>query len=168
MIDLPRLLARTPRDSAEAVVGMARLNSATLNAHLRGRLGGGAGSTGSLLTPPFLEGAFPWLPAPGGWDGLADDLLHPRTLEVLRAVSRPPYSHQVEAWERLCADEPSSVIFQTVFRPLPHFWTYLLPNSQSMDLDKDPLPPNSRASAIRVMLAPSSSNKPSDSTRRTS
>ncbi|HYC66581.1 DEAD/DEAH box helicase [Brevundimonas sp.] len=110
MIDLPRLLARTPRDSAEAVVGMARLNSATLNAHLRSRLGGGAGSAGSFLTQPFLEGAFPWLPAPGGWDGLSRDLLHPRTLELLRAVSRPPYSHQVEAWERLCADEPSSVI----------------------------------------------------------
>lgn len=110
MIDLSRLLARTPRDSAEAIVGMARLNSATLNAHLRGRLGGGAGSPGSLLTQPFLEGAFPWLPAPGGWDGLADDLLHAKTLEVLKAVSRPPYSHQVEAWEHLCAEEAASVI----------------------------------------------------------
>jgi len=110
LIDLEQLLRRVPIDAADAVVGMARLKSATLNATLRGRLGGPAGAEGSVLSEPFLEGAFPWLPYPGGWDSLPDGLLHPRTLEVLRSVSRPPYQHQLEAWRHLCRDDPSSVI----------------------------------------------------------
>ena len=65
MIDLEQLLRRVPIDAADAVVGMARLKSATLNATLRGRLGGPAGAEGSVLSEPFLEGAFPWLPYPG-------------------------------------------------------------------------------------------------------
>jgi ATP-dependent helicase YprA (DUF1998 family) len=110
LIDLEQLLRRVPIEAADAVVGMARLKSATLNAALRSRLGGPAGSEGSVLSEPFLEGAFPWLPYPAGWDGLPDGLLHHRTLEVLQSVSRPPYQHQLEAWCHLCRDDPSSVI----------------------------------------------------------
>lgn len=110
MIDLEQLLRRVPIEAADAVVGMARLKSASLNAVLRGRLGGPAGAVGSVLSEPFIEGAFPWLPYAGGWEGLPPELLHARTLKVLAAVSRPPYQHQVEAWRRLCRDDPASVI----------------------------------------------------------
>jgi DEAD/DEAH box helicase domain-containing protein len=110
LIDLEQLLRRVPIEAADAVVGMARLKSATLNTLLRGRLGGPAGAEGSVLSEPFIEGAFPWLPHAGGWEGLPEGLLHPRTLEVLRQVSRPPYQHQLEAWRHLCRDEPASTI----------------------------------------------------------
>lgn len=110
MIDLEELLRSVPVEAADAVVGMARLKSASLNALLRGRLGGPAGALGSVLSEPFIEGAFPWLPSPGGWQDLPSDLLHPRTLEILSEVSRPPYQHQVDAWGHLCREDPASVI----------------------------------------------------------
>jgi DEAD/DEAH box helicase domain-containing protein len=111
MIELEELLVRLPAEAAEAVVSMARLRSADLNRHLRITLGAPAGIPGSILSEPFLEGAFPWLPTPGGWDGVDDDLLHPQTLETLRQVSPlPPYVHQVEAWKALCGDAARSLI----------------------------------------------------------
>ena len=110
MIDLERLIHRLPVEAADAIVGMARLRSATLASCLRASLGAPAGTPGSMLGEPFLEGAFPWLPQRGGWDGLEPELLHPATLEVLRAVAYPPYEHQVEAWRHLAAPAARSVI----------------------------------------------------------
>ena len=110
MIELARLLKTLPRDAAEAIVGMARLSSSDLKAHLSTTLGAPAGQTGSVLAEPFLEGAFPWQPQEGGWAGLPPGLLHPRTLEVLSRVAYPPYDHQVKAWSELCAGDPRSVI----------------------------------------------------------
>ena len=90
---------------------MARLRSKSLNQYLRSTLGAAAGSPGSFLSEPYVEGAFPWMPASGGWDGLPPGLLHPKTIETLRVVSpAPPYRHQVEAWKILCSEEPSSLI----------------------------------------------------------
>ncbi len=110
MIDLENILERLPCEAADAVVGMARLRSADLNRHLRKILGAPAGTPGSFLSEPFLEGAFPWLTV-SGWDALEPGLLHPDTLAILRNVSPlPPYQHQVEAWKILCADAPSSLI----------------------------------------------------------
>jgi ATP-dependent helicase YprA (DUF1998 family) len=111
MIELEDLLERLPAEAAEAVVSMARLGSADLNRHLRATLGAPAGTPGSILSEPFLEGAFPWQPTPGGWNGVDGDLLHPRTLAALREVSPyPPYLHQVEAWRALCGDGARSLI----------------------------------------------------------
>jgi DEAD/DEAH box helicase domain-containing protein len=77
----------------------------------RERLGAPAGNPGSFLSEPYLEGAFPWLPVNGGWDGVETSLLHPKTIETLRKVSPyPPYAHQVEAWTKLCTEDPASVI----------------------------------------------------------
>ena len=111
MIDLERLLTHLPAEAADAVVGMARLKSFDLASYLRQRLGAPAGQSGSFLSEPFLEGAFPWLSVAQGWDGVDATLLHPETRRILRNVSPyPPYVHQIEAWDRLCADDPTSVI----------------------------------------------------------
>lgn len=110
MIELQRLLTDLPAEAAAAVTGMARLKSADLNAHLRATLGAPAGVDGSFLSEPYIEGAFPWLTEPGGWDA-AEGILHPVTLQALRSASPfPPYAHQVEAWRTLCRDEAASVI----------------------------------------------------------
>ena len=111
MIELERLLSRLPAEAADAVIGMARPKSSDLSRHLRERLSARAGEPGSFLSEPYLEGAFPWLTADGGWDGLDPELLHAKTTATLRGVSPfPPYVHQVEAWSRLCREEPASVI----------------------------------------------------------
>lgn len=110
MIELERILSRLPVEAAAAVTGMARLASSTVSKHLSHTLGASAGSPGSFLTEPFLEGAFPWMPAQGGWDA-AEGVLHPIALKTLKVVSPyPPYHHQVEVWRKLCQDEASSVI----------------------------------------------------------
>jgi len=77
MIELERLLTHLPAEAADAVVGMARLRSSDLSRHLHDRLGAPAGTSGSFLSEPFLEGAFPWLSTPGGWNGVDSNLLHP-------------------------------------------------------------------------------------------
>jgi ATP-dependent helicase YprA (DUF1998 family) len=111
MIELERLLSRLPVEAADAVLGMARPQSSDLKRYLREVLGGPAGNPGSFLSEPYLEGAFPWLPFEGGWDGVDPGLLHPKAMETLRLVSPfPPYAHQVKAWSKLCSEDPSSVI----------------------------------------------------------
>ena len=82
MIDLERLLVRLPAEAADAVVGMARLQSAALAADLRASLGAPSGVRGSIVAEPFLEGAFPWRLQDGGWDGLAPDV----RMDVFRYV----------------------------------------------------------------------------------
>lgn len=110
MIDFDRMMMRLPEQAADAILGMLRPKSRTLVNHLRNTWGSPAGAAGSLIAEPFLEGAFPWLPLEGGWDALEPRLLDPRTIEVLRSVSFPPYVHQAEAWEHLTSEHPSSVI----------------------------------------------------------
>lgn len=110
MIDLERLLVRLPKEAADAIVGMARLQSGALAADLRASLGAPSGAPGSIVSEPFLEGAFPWCLQAGGWGGIGPDLMHPRTLEILRQVAYAPYEHQVAAWHLLAADPPASVI----------------------------------------------------------
>ncbi|MBP1884883.1 DEAD/DEAH box helicase [Sinorhizobium mexicanum] len=110
MIDFDRMIERLPKQAAEAVIGMLRPKSRTLARYLREQWGAPAGAPESLIAEPFIEGAFPWLPLPGGWSGLKPGLLDPRTIDVLRSVSFPPYAHQALAWEHLVADRPRSVI----------------------------------------------------------
>lgn len=110
MIDFNRMMARLPEQAADAILGMLRPKSRTLARHLRSTWGAPAGSPGSLIAEPFVEGAFPWLPLKGGWGALDPDLLDPRSIEVLRSVSFPPYVHQAQAWKHLTAVQPASVI----------------------------------------------------------
>lgn len=110
MIDLNKMISRLPVQAADAIIGMLRPQSRTLVQQLRSRWGGPAGTDGSLLAEPFIEGAFPWLPLNGGWSGLDAGILDPRTIDVLQNVSFPPYLHQAEAWRHLTSVLPSSVI----------------------------------------------------------
>ncbi|WP_295920342.1 DEAD/DEAH box helicase [uncultured Xanthomonas sp.] len=110
MIDLDKMIMRLPEQAADAVIGMIRPRSRTLARHLKAVWAGEVGSEGSLLAEPFIEGAFPWLPLDKGWDGLDSGVLDPRTIEVLKRVSFPPYRHQSETWRHLTSSTPSSVI----------------------------------------------------------
>ncbi|MBZ9700972.1 MULTISPECIES: DEAD/DEAH box helicase [unclassified Mesorhizobium] len=110
MIDFDRMMVRLPEQAADAILGMLRPKSRTLVSHLRATWGAPAGSDGSLIAEPFVEGAFPWLPLDGGWGALKPGLLDPRTIDVLTSVSFPPYVHQADAWQHLTAECPSSVI----------------------------------------------------------
>jgi DEAD/DEAH box helicase domain-containing protein len=110
MIDLDRMMVRLPQQAADAILGMLRPKSRTLAEHLRATWAAPAGAEGSLIAEPFVEGAFPWLPLAGGWGALDPAILDPRTIDVLRSVSFPPYVHQANAWRRLTAAEPASVI----------------------------------------------------------
>lgn len=111
MIDLEHMLRGLPLQAADAVLGMMRLKSATLTNHLRSQLASAPGASGSMLSEPFIEGAFPWHPVARGWDGVESNLFHPATLEVLRQVSPyAPYLHQLDAWRALSAEDPRSVI----------------------------------------------------------
>jgi hypothetical protein len=101
MIDLDRMMTRLPEQAADAIVGMLRPRSRTLASYLRSVWGAPAGSPGSLIAEPFLEGAFPWLPLKGGWSGLEQGMFDRRSIDVLKSVSYPPYAHQVEAWKHL-------------------------------------------------------------------
>jgi len=101
MIDFERMTTRLPEHAADAILGMLRPKSRTLTNHLRATWGAPAGTTGSLLAEPLIEGAFPWQPLEGGWDGLGEGVLDSRTIEILKTVAFPPYEHQADAWTRL-------------------------------------------------------------------
>ncbi|WP_271529068.1 DEAD/DEAH box helicase [Bradyrhizobium sp. CCBAU 25338] len=110
MIDLDRMMTRLPEQAADAIIGMLRPRSRTLASYLRSVWGASAGSPGSLIAEPFVEGAFPWLPLKGGWSGLDQGIFDRRTIDVLNSVSYPPYAHQADAWKRLTSADPRSVI----------------------------------------------------------
>lgn len=110
MIDLNQMMTRLPKQAADAIIGMLRPSSRTLANHLRNVWGSPAGSPGSLIAEPFVEGAFPWLPLPGGWGGLERGMFDQRTLDVLGSVSYAPYVHQAEAWRCLTSTDPRSLI----------------------------------------------------------
>ncbi|AQR74192.1 DEAD/DEAH box helicase [Sphingomonas sp. LM7] len=113
MIDFERMTMRLPEQAADAILGMLRPKSRTLAKHLREIWGAPAGMPGSMLAEPLIEGAFPWLTLPHGWDGLASHVLDRRTIETLKSVSFPPYEHQAGAWELLTAPQPASVIISS-------------------------------------------------------
>lgn len=110
MIDFNRMMSRLPEQAADAILGMMRPKSRTLVKHLRSAWGAPAGTPGSLIAEPFVEGAFPWLLLDGGWRALESGILDPRTIDVLTSVSFPPYVHQAEAWKHLTSACPTSVI----------------------------------------------------------
>ena len=98
MLEIEDLAVDLPRRAAEAVLSITGGKSRTLRRSLAGRLGAPAGSPGSLVAEPVLEGAHPWLLHPGGWDALPPSL-HPDTGRILQSrIGYPPYAHQVQTW----------------------------------------------------------------------
>jgi DEAD/DEAH box helicase domain-containing protein len=113
MLEIDDLAVDLPRRAANAVLSIAGCKSRTLRRALADRLGAPAGSPGSLVAEPVLEGAHPWLLHPGGWSALPDSL-HPDTVQALQSrMAYPPYAHQVETWALSSAPDPSSVIISS-------------------------------------------------------
>jgi ATP-dependent helicase YprA (DUF1998 family) len=113
MLSIEDLAVDLPRRAANAVLSIASGKSRTLRRTLSDRLGAPAGSHGSLVAEPVLEGAHPWLLHPGGWNALPDTL-HPNTGQSLQALmGHAPYAHQVETWALASAPKPSSVIISS-------------------------------------------------------
>ena len=112
MIDLARLFDRLPGETARALVEQGRITTPGFERELLALLSGQRGDRDGVLAQPLLEGAFPWLAHPQGW-AAADKLLHPKTLELLKAQSFAPYAHQVEAWSHLVGDEIRSAIISS-------------------------------------------------------
>jgi hypothetical protein len=113
MLDIEDLTVDLPRRAADAVLSIAGGRSRTLRRMLGDRLGAPAGSPGSLVAEPVLEGAHPWLAHPGGW-GALPDTLHPDAVRALESrMGYTPYAHQVETWALLSAPDPASVIISS-------------------------------------------------------
>jgi len=110
MLEIEDLAVDLPRRAASAVLSIAGCRSRTLRRTLNDRLGAPAGSPGSLVAEPVLEGAYPWRLHPDGWGSLPD-CMHSDTGQALQLrMSYPPYAHQVETWALSCRPEPASVI----------------------------------------------------------
>jgi DEAD/DEAH box helicase domain-containing protein len=113
MLEIENLAVDLPRRSANAVLSITGCKSRTLRRAIGDRLGAPAGSPGSLVAEPVLEGAHPWLLHPGGW-GALPDTMHPETVQALQSrMAYPPYAHQVATWALSSAAEPSSVIISS-------------------------------------------------------
>ena len=113
MLEIEDLAVDLPRRAANAVLSITGGKSRTLRRALADRLGAPAGSPGSLVAEPVIEGAHPWLLHPGGWNSLPDSL-HPNTVRALQSrMGYPPYAHQVETWALASAPDPSSVIISS-------------------------------------------------------
>lgn len=110
MLEIEDLAVDLPRRAADAVLSITRGKSRTLRRALAARLGAPAGSPGSLVAEPVLEGAHPWLLHSGGWANLPPGL-HPDTGQILQSrMGYPPYAHQVQTWALAAGSEPASVI----------------------------------------------------------
>jgi DEAD/DEAH box helicase domain-containing protein len=113
MLEIEDLAVDLPRRSANAVLSITSCKSRTLRRALSDRLGAPAGTPGSLVAEPVLEGAHPWLLHQGGWGALPETML-PETVQALQSrMVYPPYAHQVETWALSSATEPSSVIISS-------------------------------------------------------
>jgi ATP-dependent helicase YprA (DUF1998 family) len=113
MLEIEDLAHDLPKRSANAVLSITGGRSRTLRRVLADRLGAPAGSPGSLVAEPVLEGAYPWRLHRGGWRALPDTL-HPDAVEALRShMDYAPYAHQVEAWALATKPNPSSVIISS-------------------------------------------------------
>ena len=113
MLEIEDLAVDLPRRAANAVLSITGGKSRTLRRALADRLGAPAGSPGSLVAEPVIEGAHPWLLHPGGWNSLPDSL-QPDTVQALQSrMGYLSYAHQVETWALASAPDPSSVIISS-------------------------------------------------------
>ncbi|MBR5881925.1 MAG: DEAD/DEAH box helicase [Mailhella sp.] len=80
------------------------------------------GKEGALLGEPSFEATFGWRPAEVDMAALRGTLLDEKLVDCLASppeklrkdyefpLSRHPFTHQLSAWEKLCAPEPASVM----------------------------------------------------------
>lgn len=113
-------LNEVARRSAEAVIAQSGIAHEGLRRRLREMLQGQDASAGALLGEPALEGAHPFVSAAVDMQGLAGSILNADLVAALDGLSdgheyrfprsRRPFQHQLEAWRRLSAPEPQSVL----------------------------------------------------------
>lgn len=102
----------------DAVIAQTGSRNAALNAYLREALAGRDIEHGALLSEPVFEGAAGYRSSGRTPLSLANDLLHPDMAAALSAgapgddyrFNYPAYSHQLEAWKLLTADQRNSVL----------------------------------------------------------
>ena len=108
--------------AARATVSQASPTNAPLLRHLQETLEVKPGTAGSFLAPPLFESLFPWEQCAtplGKVPFLEPGLVRamdapPKDLaEYAFPAARPPYVHQLKAWEHLNASPASSVIVRT-------------------------------------------------------
>lgn len=112
-------LSRLRHRMAEAVIAQSGLRHPVLAAYLRQTLTDPR-HEGTLIPPPVLEGAFPFVVSDETLGELSGRLLHERTVSALAGDdsgegysfprTRKPYRHQIDAWKVLGASEPRSAI----------------------------------------------------------
>lgn len=109
--------------AARAVVSQMGVHSDVLRQHLQAIFEQEAGWKGSFLADPVFEATFPWKDAPKTMAELPGELLHPDLLAAMDAppdamsefrfpCTRPPYRHQLAAWQTL-KQEPSQSLVVT-------------------------------------------------------
>ena len=113
MLEIEDLAVKLPRRSANAILSIIGCQSRTFRRAVADHLGAAAGSPGSIVAEPVLEGAHPYELHSGGWDALPSGL-HPKTKEALQArMPYLPYAHQARAWELASASDACSIIISS-------------------------------------------------------
>ncbi|WP_292583900.1 DEAD/DEAH box helicase [Mesorhizobium sp.] len=112
-------LTRLRQRMAEAVIAQSGLRHPALTAHLRQTLPNPQ-NEGTLIPPPVLEGAFPFVTADETLAELSGRILNERMVAALAGDDsgkgysfprkRSPYRHQLEAWRVLGDPRPRSAI----------------------------------------------------------
>lgn len=103
--------------SARSMIARSRLASPALNRWLERALTVPPGSPGALLADPLVEIARAWRPADSTLGDLAPGLLAPELVAALDGAetsqlprARPPYSHQLAAWEAALEEQKSVLV----------------------------------------------------------
>lgn len=101
---------------AEAIVSRAGIRHEGLNAFLRRNLAGAEPAKGGLLSEQLFQAA-PGYVSSGKRPDQLQTLLHARTIDAITQTSvadlrfdYPAYTHQLETWQLLSADDPQSVL----------------------------------------------------------
>lgn len=103
---------------ADAVIAQTGSRNAPLNAYLRERLSGRDIDRGALFSEPVFEGAASYLSSGRTPESLVGDILHRDLATALSTgapedhyrFDYPAYSHQLEAWRVLTAEQKNSVL----------------------------------------------------------
>ncbi|WP_136646419.1 DEAD/DEAH box helicase [Tabrizicola sp. YIM 78059] len=110
-------LARQTRSSAMGMTARARLASPGLNQWLARELAKDPGTAGALIADPVIEIARAWKPADCPLSALAPGLLSPDLVAALDGTAtsrmpadRPPYAHQLAAWQATLGQGKSALI----------------------------------------------------------
>ena len=122
-INLDNLVRDLSTRSGRAMLSQLGLRSTALRSHLRELFGQDPGAPGSILADPVLEATFGWETADEDMGALAAgglllhslvDAMHepPQELRAEYAFprDRQPFTHQLQAWTHLLADQPQSAI----------------------------------------------------------